>query len=74
MEVIGNETFEALKNRIKSDKSSVKTNWYDGHKWTDSAGNWYGWESCGYIEYVFYAGIKWERRTLANGDYKITKV
>lgn len=58
------EQFYNLKNRIKSDKGSVKTNWYDGHKWTDPQGNWYGWTDCGYCQYIFYAGEKYTCRTL----------
>ncbi len=61
MEIITNEVFESLKKRIKEDAGSVKTNWYDGHKWTDPQGNWYGWTDCGYCEYLFYAGDKWKR-------------
>lgn len=64
-----NEIFDNLKARIKNDSTSRKTNWFDGHKWEDTAGNWYGWESCGYIEYVFYAGEQWERRTDASGKH-----
>lgn len=69
-----NEIFDKLMNRIKSDKASVKTNWYDGHKWLDPQGNWYGWESCGFIEYLFYAGTKYERRTDYKGDKTIKEV
>lgn len=61
------EIFDNIKARIKNDPTSVKTNWFDGHKWEDTAGNWYGWESCGYIERIFYAGETWERRTDACG-------
>lgn len=69
-----NEMFEAMKNRIKADKSSIKTPWYDGHKWTDGFGNWYGWESCGFVEYLFCVGKIWERRTDYKGDYKIKEL
>lgn len=64
-----NTTFDAIKARIKNDPTAVKTNWWDGHKWEDTAGNWYGWEAGGFIEYVFYAGEKWERRTDASGNH-----
>lgn len=62
-----NEIFDNLKKRIKSDPSSEKTNWYDGHKWTDNAGNWYGWTDCGYVEHVFYAGEEYTRHTQPDG-------
>lgn len=58
------EQFINLKNRIKNDKTSVKTNWYDGYKWTDAQGNWYGWTDCGYCKYIFYAGERYTSRTL----------
>lgn len=62
-----NEIFDNIKNRIKNDSTAVKSNWYDGHKWTDTAGNWFGWTDCGYCEYLFYAGEKWTRYYDASG-------
>ncbi len=59
---ITDKEFDAIKTRIQNDPTAVKTNWYDGHKWEDNSGNWYGWESCGYIEYIFYAGTQYKRQ------------
>lgn len=62
-----NEIFDRLKKRIKADETSVKSNWYDGHKWTDCAGNWYGWTNCGFVEHLFYAGEEYTRHTQPDG-------
>ncbi len=67
------EIFEALKNRIQTDKDSEKINWYDGEKQTDPQGNWYGWTDGGNYEYLFYAGMKWERHIDYKGEEMITE-
>lgn len=69
-----NGVFDNLRNRMKNDPNAVKSPFYDGTKWTDPQGNWYAWESCGYIEYVFYAGTTWKRRTDYKGDATIKEV
>lgn len=69
-----NMIFSSLMVRIKNDPNSIAQSWYDGTKWTDQQGNWYGWTDRGYIEYVFYAGTKWERRTDYKGNKTIKEV
>lgn len=62
------DTFKYIRNMIKNDPNAVKTNWFDGHKWTDKDGNWYGWTDCGWCEYIYYNGEKWSARTDASGE------
>lgn len=71
------EDFDTIATRIKYNLSSVKSNWYDGHRYTDPQGNWYGWTDGGYCEYLFYAGEEWERRFVyrcGKPTYEITKI
>lgn len=63
-----NKTFNEIVKRIKTDPNVQITKFYDGNKYTDPQGNWYGWTDCGYVEHLFYAGDEWTRRTLADGQ------
>lgn len=65
------ETFKYLRDMIKNNPHSEKTNWYDGQKWTDPQGNWYGWTDCGFCEYVFYAGTEWHTYTNHEGKMQL---
>lgn len=62
------ETFKYLRDMIKNNPHSEKTKYYDGHKWTDPQGNWYGWSDCGYSETIFYAGDEWHTYTNDKGE------
>lgn len=65
--MMNNETFEAIKNRIFTDTNRKGHSWYDGMKYVDPQGNWYGWTDCGMWEYLFYAGTQYRRHALCDG-------
>lgn len=63
-----NVVFDNLKGIIQNNKNVTKMQWYDGTKYIDSYGNWFGWTDCGYHESLFYAGELWTRTFNANGE------
>lgn len=56
-----NVVFDNLRGIIRNNKNTIKMNWYDGTKYIDPQGNWFGWTDCGYHESIFYAGELWTR-------------
>lgn len=62
-----NMDFNNLKDTIRGNKDAVKIKWYDGLKWTDPHGNWYGWADCGYTESICFSGELWSRTFNASG-------
>lgn len=63
-----NVVFDNLKGIIRNNKNVTKMQWYDGTKYIDSYGNWFGWTDCGYHESLFYAGELWTRTFNASGE------
>lgn len=62
-----NMDFDNLKYTIRSNENVTKKPWYDGTKYIDPQGNWFGWTDCGYHESVFFAGELWTRTFKASG-------
>lgn len=63
------QEFTRIKEEIKKAPGVKITQWNNGEKFTTETGNWYAYESGGYIEYLFdnHTGLEYRMRTGADG-------